>query len=89
MRFMAMVLALGLGALAQEATGVGEAAAEPGGGRADTASLRQGEDAWKASLEPAYRTREPLRAAGTPKELVGGKGSGVGIDKTQKGSGDW
>lgn len=56
---------------------------------AAVAARHQGEAAYDAQQEPSYRTREPVRSAGTSKELTTGKGSELTPDKATRGNGDW
>lgn len=56
----------------------------------DTAkALRDGQAASDSLNVPRYRNREPMRAAGTTKEQVTGKGVQISPDKTTRGGGDW
>jgi len=56
----------------------------------DTAKVaRDGEAVALAESQPRYRNREPMRAAGTPKEQVTGNSTEVGPDKTSRLGGDW
>lgn len=50
---------------------------------------RDGVAAAEAENQPHYRNREPMRAAGTPKERTTGAAMPISPDKTTRGGGDW
>jgi hypothetical protein len=52
-------------------------------------ALRDGQAASDSLNVPRYRNREPMRAAGTPKEQVSGTAVQISPDKTTRGGGDW
>jgi len=56
----------------------------------DTAKARRdGVAAAEAEGLPRYRNREPMRAAGAPKERTTGAAMPISPDKTTRGGGDW